>query len=262
MNVTDFARRKRAREKLSMVTCYDHWSARILDTTPIDCLLIGDSVAMVVHGYDSTVHADIEMMRVHTAAVARGAPSKFLVADMPFLSARRGVDAAMGAVDVLMKAGANAVKIEGARGQVDLMAHIVESGIPVMGHLGLTPQSVHGLGGHKVQARGDAAAAALLDDARALADAGCFALVLECVPHALAEQVTQLVDIPTIGIGAGPATDGQVLVLHDLLGMDCSFKPRFLRHYAAGGRMIADAIERYHADVRGGCFPSLAESYA
>ncbi len=262
MNVTDFISRKQAGDRLSMVTCYDHWSARILNQTPIDCLLVGDSVAMVVHGFDSTVHADIDMMRMHTAAVRRGAPDKFIVGDMPFLSARRGPEVALSGVDALMKAGANAVKIEGARGQIELMAHIVESGVPVMGHLGLTPQSVHGLGGHRVQARDDASAEALLGDAMALAEAGCFAIVLECVPRELAARVTRAVDVPTIGIGAGPDTDGQVLVLQDLLGMDTAFKPKFLRHYACGAHVVSDAITRYHQDVQAGCFPSLQESYA
>lgn len=261
MNVLDFPTRKLNREKISMVTCYDFWSAQILERTDVDCLLVGDSLAMVMHGFDSTVHADTDLMALHVAAVRRGAPSKFIVADMPFLAHRKGLQPAMDAVQTLMQAGANAVKIEGEAGQAELMSHIVQSGVPVMGHLGLTPQSVHTIGGHKVQGRTDEAAEQLEDSARALAAAGCFALVLECVPSRLAAKVSRAIDIPTIGIGAGPETDGQVLVLQDLLGMNPEFKPKFLRHYARGHEVVSSAVNRFHADTRRGCFPSRSESY-
>jgi 3-methyl-2-oxobutanoate hydroxymethyltransferase len=261
MNVLDFAKKKRAGQKISMVTCYDHWSARILNTSDIDCLLVGDSLAMVMHGFDSTVHATVDMMATHVAAVRRGAPDKFVVGDMPFLAARKGTDPAMEAVHALMQSGSNAVKIEGAQGQLDLMAHIVESGVPVMGHLGLTPQSVEAFGGHKVQGRNEGDAAKILKDAKALQDAGCFALVLECVPAALGKAITAELDIPTVGIGAGADTDGQVLVLHDMLGMDNEFKPKFLRHYLAGHSTVQDAVNRYHADVVDGAFPNKNETY-
>jgi len=262
MNVLDFAKRKRCGDKISMVTCYDHWSARILNATDVDTLLVGDSLAMVMHGYDSTVHATVDMMATHVAAVRRGAPDKFVIGDMPFLSVRKGLEHAMDAVMQLMQAGSNCVKIEGAAGQLDTMAHIVESGVPVMAHLGLTPQSVEAFGGHKVQGRNEGDAAQILEAARAVQDAGCFALVLECVPAELGRVITEQLDIPTIGIGAGADTDGQVLVLHDLLGMDTSFKPKFLRHYADGGTTISGAVNRYHSDVRSGEFPSRAEMYA
>ncbi len=262
MNVLDFARRKQAGEKLSMVTCYDFWSARILNDTSVDTLLVGDSLAMVMHGHDSTVHATVDMMATHVAAVRRGAPDKFVVGDMPFLSVRRGLSEAMDAVAALMQAGSNCVKIEGAAGQLDLMAHIVESGVPVMGHLGLTPQSVEALGGHRVQGRNEGEAAEILSAAKALEDAGCFALVLECVPAALGAAVTEQLDIPTIGIGAGADCDGQVLVLQDMLGMDDAFKPRFLRHYADGKHLVGDAVNRYHEDVLSGVFPAPQETYA
>lgn len=262
MNVLDFAARKRCGTRLSMVTCYDYVSARVLDTTPIDCLLVGDSVAMVMHGHPSTVYADVEMIALHTRAVARGAPNKFIVADLPFLAARKGLVPAMDAVQCLMQAGAHAVKIEGAAGQLDLMAHITESGVPVMGHLGLTPQSVHAFGGHRVQGRDPTAATKILDDARNAAKAGCFALVLECVPGPLAAQITRQVAIPTIGIGAGAGTDGQVLVLHDLLGLQPQFKPKFVRHYSNGFATMADAVARFHADVTDGSYPRCSESYA
>jgi 3-methyl-2-oxobutanoate hydroxymethyltransferase len=262
MNVLDFAARKRAQQMLSMVTCYDYCSARILDATDVDCLLVGDSVAMVMHGHPSTVHADVPMMALHTAAVARGAPQKFIVADLPFLAARKGVGPALDAVQCLIQAGAHAVKIEGAAGQLDLMAHIVESGVPVMGHLGLTPQSVHALGGHRVQGRDRPAAERILQDAEALAAAGCFALVLECVPAPLAREITRRVPIPTIGIGAGGSTDGQVLVLQDLLGLQIGFKPKFVRHYGDGAAFVADAVNRFHADVASRAYPRCTEAYA
>jgi 3-methyl-2-oxobutanoate hydroxymethyltransferase len=262
MNVLDFAAHKRDHRRVSMVTCYDYAFARILNDTPVDCLLVGDSVAMVVHGFPSTVHADLDMMALHTRAVARGAADKFIVADVPFLAARRGLEPAMDAVARLMQSGAHAVKIEGAAGHVDLMAHIVESGVPVMGHLGLTPQSVHAFGGHRVQGRDGSSAARIVEDAERLAAAGCFALVLECVPAPLAREVTRRVAIPTIGIGAGPDTDGQVLVLNDLLGMQADFKPRFVRRYACAGEVVAQAVGRYHADVVEGAFPTCREAYA
>jgi 3-methyl-2-oxobutanoate hydroxymethyltransferase len=262
LNVLEFPTRKSNRERISMVTCYDFWSAQILEQTEVDCLLVGDSLAMVMHGFDSTVHADTDLMALHVAAVRRGAPSKFIVADMPFLAARKGLQPTMDAVQTLMQAGANAVKIEGEAGQVELMSHIVQSGVPVMGHLGLTPQSVHTIGGHKVQGRTDASAEQLRSSAEALAAAGCFALVLECVPSRLAAKVTRSIHIPTIGIGAGPETDGQVLVLQDLLGMNPDFKPKFLRHYANGFEAVSGAVNRFHADTQRGCFPSKSESYA
>lgn len=261
LNVLDFAALKHTR-KISMVTCYDYWSAQVLDRSEVDCLLVGDSLAMVMHGFESTVYADIELMALHTRAVARGAPHKLIVADMPFLSVRKGLEHAMNAVQTLMQAGAGAVKIEGEAGHLDLIAHIVESGVPVMGHLGLTPQSVHGFGGHRVQARNEAAGRALVESARRLADAGCFAVVLECVPAAVARCASAAIAIPTIGIGAGPYTDGQVLVLQDLLGTNPDFKPRFLRRYADGFGTVREAVNRFHADVQQGEFPSRRESYA
>jgi 3-methyl-2-oxobutanoate hydroxymethyltransferase len=262
LTVLDFAAFKASGRKISMVTCYDYWSAVVLNRSDVDCLLVGDSLAMVMHGFDSTVHADTELMALHTRAVARGAPDKFIVADMPFLSVRKGLERAMDSVQTLMQAGANAVKIEGEAGQLDIIAHVVESGVPVMGHLGLTPQAVHALGGHRVQARDHDAAQALVASARRLADAGCFAIVLECVPAKLADCVSRSIGAATIGIGAGPRTDGQVLVLQDLLGTNPDFKPRFLRHYADGFGVVCDAVNRFHHEVQSGEFPSRKESYA
>lgn len=261
MNIHTFASRKQDRQKLSMVTCYDHWSAKIINETEVDCILVGDSLAVVMHGFDSTVHATIEMMEMHVAAVARGAPDKFIVADMPFLSCSKGIGVAMDAVQRLMQAGAQAVKIEGDAHQIEIIRHIVEAGVPVMGHLGLTPQSIHNLGGHRVQAKDEAKATKLIESAKALAEAGCFAIVLECVPTKLGSCVTRAVSVPTIGIGAGPHTDGQVLVLHDLLGVNPNFKPKFLRQYADTHAVVTDALKRYHEEVVDQDFPSLQESY-
>ncbi|MFT4677081.1 MAG: 3-methyl-2-oxobutanoate hydroxymethyltransferase [Candidatus Azotimanducaceae bacterium] len=261
MNVHSFTQKKVAREKISMVTCYDHWSAKILNETDIDCLLVGDSLAVVMHGFESTVHATAEMMELHTAAVRRGAPDKFIIADMPFLSCSKGLEVAMNNVQRLMQAGANAVKIEGDAHQVELIQHIVEAGVPVMGHLGLTPQSIHGLGGHKVQAKAEEDANALIKGAKRLEAAGCFALVLECIPTKLGACVATRINIPSIGIGAGVHTDGQVLVLQDLLGINPDFMPKFLRHYANNHDVIKGAVNHFHQDVVAEAFPSRAESY-
>ena len=262
MNILDFQKRKCRREPISMVTCYDFSSARVLNDTDIDCLLVGDSLAMVMHGFDSTVHATVDLMALHVSAVRRGAPDKFIIGDMPFLAVRKGLSSAMDAVGELMQTGSNAVKIEGEAGQLDLMAHIVESGVPVMGHLGLTPQSVEAFGGHKVQGRNEGQAGEILASATRLEAAGCFAIVLECVPSELGRLISQDLGIPTIGIGAGPHTDGQVLVLQDLLGMNPEFKPKFLRHYAAGHAMMTQAVNRFHEDIRSRAFPDRSESYA
>ena len=261
MNTLDFARRKAAKAPISMVTCYDYWSAQVLNRTEVDCLLVGDSLAMVMHGFDSTVQATVEIMALHAAAVRRGAPDKYVVGDMPFLSMRKGQGFAMDSVQALMQTGVNAIKVEGEAGQTDLTAHIVESGVPVMGHLGLTPQSVQAFGGHKVQGRNEGQAGQIFESARKLEAAGCFALVLECVPRPLARRITEEISIPTIGIGAGPDTDGQVLVLQDMLGMDPDFKPRFLRQYADGRGLIRGAVDRFAEDTRSGAFPVAAECY-
>ena len=261
MKIQTFRQRKVAGEKISMVTCYDYWSAQILAESSVDTLLVGDSLAMVMHGFPSTVHATIEMMATHIAAVKRGAPNKFIVGDMPFLAARKGLGQVMDAVGDLMQAGSNAIKIEGAAGQLPLLAHIVESGVPVMGHLGLTPQSVEGLGGHRVQGRLDADAQRIFDDALALQKVGCFSLVLECIPQGLGDRISKALDIPTIGIGAGPHTDGQVLVLQDLLGMQQAFKPKFLRHYMNGFDQFTHAVNNFHGDVVARRFPNCEEVY-
>jgi 3-methyl-2-oxobutanoate hydroxymethyltransferase len=261
MNVLDFHQMKNEGRKISVVTCYDYSSARAVAESNIDCILVGDSLAMVMHGHPTTLSATTAMMALHTAAVARGAPAKFIVADLPFLSYRKGLKDAMDAVHELMSAGAHAVKLEGVRGHADIVRHIVESGVPVMGHLGLTPQSINLLGGMKVQARTDAAVELLAVQARELEEAGCFSLVLECVPSEAARKVTDLLKIPTIGIGAGPNVDGQVLVYQDVLGLNPGFKPKFLRVYANTFGVVQAALNAYDRDVKDGHFPSASESY-
>lgn len=260
-NVREFAAAKAEGRRISMVTCYDAALARALEASSVDCILVGDSAAMVMHGHPDTLHATVEMMALHTAAVRRGAPTRFLVGDLPFLSFRRGVPAALDAVAALMRAGAQAVKLEGVAGHEDAISAIVGSGVPVMGHLGLTPQSVHGFGGFRVQGRSDEEARRLFGEARRLEELGCFALVLECVPAALAARVTAALRIPTIGIGAGAACDGQVLVLQDLLGFGGDLHPRFVRSYLDGFGLVRDAVDRFDADVKHGDFPAMAESY-
>lgn len=262
-SVLDFMRYKQERQPITMVTCYDAWSAKLIAGSPIDAVLVGDSLAMVMHGHDSTVHAHLEMMAAHTAAAARGLEGKtFLVADLPFPLHRLGKARALEAADVLMKAGANAIKLEGLRGHEDVVHHLVESGIPVMGHLGLTPQSVHQLGGYRVQGRNLDAAEQLLADARGLQDAGAFSVVLECIPADLAERVTGSLSIPTIGIGSGVRCDGQILVLHDLLGMNEGFRPKFLRTYLDGANLIKGALTQYTDDVKSQAFPAREESFS
>ena len=261
MNILDFQKMKHEGRKITMITCYDAWSARILQSSEVDCLLVGDSLAMVMHGFPSTLHATPEMMAMHTAAVARGAPKKFIVADMPFLSYRKGRAAALECVDQLMKAGAQAVKLEGVRGHEEVVEAIVQSGVPVMGHLGLTPQSIHQLGGFKVQGREEKSVRELIEDSKRLQELGCFSLVLECVPAGLGAEISRMLTIPTIGIGAGPKTDGQVLVLQDMLGTNPGFKPKFLRTFMNADEAIRQAVNDYHRSVIDGTFPAEPECY-
>lgn len=261
-SILDFARAKRARRPITVLTAYDAWQARMLATADIDAILVGDSVAMAVHGHATTIHATLDMMLLHTAAVRRGAPDGFIIADLPFLTTRQGRKAATRAAGALLQAGANAVKLEGLTGQAEVVAHLVAAGIPVMGHLGLTPQAVHQLGGHRVQAENQVAAERLLAEATELERLGAFAVVLECIPAALARQVTGALQIPTIGIGAGAGTDGQVLVLTDLLGVHPDFRPKFARRYLDGAHLIRGAVTRYARDVRAGRFPARREVVA
>jgi 3-methyl-2-oxobutanoate hydroxymethyltransferase len=260
-NVRDFAKFKAEGRRISMTTAYDAWSARLVARSNVDAILVGDSAAMVMHGARTTVSATVPLMALHTRAVAAAASDKFIVTDLPFLSFRKGVRAAMSAVGALVRSGAQAVKLEGVDGHEDVIGHIVGSGVPVMGHIGLTPQSVHQLGGFHVQGRGDAAAAVLLRQAHTLQHLGCFAVVLECVPAVVASRITAELTIPTIGIGAGAGTDGQILVLQDLWGVDTTHMPRFVRRYVEGERLLMDALNRYDADVKEVMFPHPEESY-
>jgi 3-methyl-2-oxobutanoate hydroxymethyltransferase len=262
MNAIEFRSMKGGERRIVVTTCYDHWSAKILNTADVDALLVGDSVAMVMHGHDSTIPATVDMMALHTGAVSRGAPDKFVITDMPFLSVRRGIGPALDAVEALLRAGAEAVKIEGVAGHEDIVRHIVESGVPVMGHLGMTPQSVHQFGGYRVQGRSTDAATRLVEDAQTLEACGCFALVLECVPSALATRVTAQLQIPTIGIGAGADVDGQVLVLHDLAGFSPDFQPRFARAFRSGAHLLHEAVTAFANAVRSGEFPTDDETYS
>ncbi len=246
---------------LVMVTAYDAPTARIADEAGVDIILVGDSVAMVVLGYDDTLHVSVDDMAHHTGAVARARPRALVVADLPWLSYHVSAEDTVRNAGRLVQAGAQAVKLEGGRKRVAMIAALLDAEIPVMGHIGLTPQSVHATGGYKVQGRDAAAAAALVDDAIALAAAGCFAIVLEGVPAPVARMVTEAVDVPTIGIGAGPSCDGQVLVFHDAVGLEDRVLPRFVRRYANLKAEGVAAIAAYAADVRAGRFPSDAESY-
>jgi len=259
MNVLDFQRMKENNEKISMVTSYDYWSAQILARSNIDCILVGDSAAMVIHGHKTTVPATVDMMIQHIEAVSKGAPSKFIIGDMPFCSYRKGLDATMDTVDKMMKAGSQAIKLEGADDNITIIEHIVKSGIPVMGHIGLTPQSVFALGGFKVQGKNEEAAQKIYQQAFSLQAAGCFAIVLECIPYPLAQKITEDLTIPTIGIGAGPYTSGQVLVFQDLLGLQTEMKPKFLKTYLSGFELIKESLNQFDQEVKTKKFPNIHE---
>jgi 3-methyl-2-oxobutanoate hydroxymethyltransferase len=246
--------------KLSMVTCYDYSFARLLSRSSVDGILVGDSAAMVVHGHASTLSASVELMRLHTEAVARGAAEKFVITDMPFLSYRKGVPAALDAAHVLLNAGAQALKLEGIDGHEDVIGRLVQSGIPVMGHLGLQPQSIHACG-YRVQGRGERSRE-IVRQALALEELGAFAIVLECIPAALAQEITAALRIPTIGIGAGSGCDGQILVLQDLLGMNIDFQPKFVRPFLDGAGSVIGAIASFDEAVKTGTFPALEQSYS
>ena len=261
MKLQDFWRMKLSGEKITALTCYDYWSAKLIESTQIDCILVGDSLAMVMLGYDTTIPATVDMMAHHVRAVAKGARTKFIVADLPFFSYRKGLENAMENVQTLMQCGVHAVKLEGAEGNLELIKHIVSSGVPVMGHLGLTPQSYHQLGGHKVQGRQIKMQKKMIQDALLLSQAGCFAIVLECIPSALAKTITKNVSVPTIGIGAGMDVDGQILVLHDLLGLNQSLELKFVKKYLNGADLLTEAIQNYHSDVKNHVFPTNEHAF-
>jgi 3-methyl-2-oxobutanoate hydroxymethyltransferase len=248
--------------KITCLTAYDYATARLLDEAGVDVLLVGDSVGMVVLGYENTLPVSIEELLHHTRAVRRGTRRALVVADMPYGSYHTDMaESLRNAVRFVKEAGAEAVKVEGGERRLELIVRLTEAEIPVMGHVGLTPQSVHALGGYRVQGKTADAAGQLLRDARAVEAAGAFAVVLEAVPRELAEQITHELRIPTIGIGAGPDCDGQILVIHDLLGLTFGQTPKFARQYANVGEIISKAARDYCEDVRGGTFPSDGESY-
>lgn len=249
-------------EKITLLTSYDYPTARLLDEAGIDILLVGDSVGNVILGYENTLPVTMDEMIHHTKAVARGAKRSLVVGDMPFLSYQVSLsEAILNGGRFLQEGGAQAVKLEGGKERTATVRALVETGIPVMGHLGLTPQSVHQLGGYRVQGRTEEAAQRLLEDALALEEAGIFALVLECVPAQVATKVVSRLRIPTLGIGAGPACDGQVLVTHDLLGISEGKVPKFAKQYARLREQILDAVRTFRAEVNQGVFPAPVHCY-
>ena len=259
--VLEFASAKSNGKPISMVTCYDATSAKIVAASSVDCILVGDSAAMTMHGHDDTLCATPEMLEWHVASVRRGAPETLIIADLPFLAHRGSLDHTMTVVAKLMRAGANAVKIEGVDGSEDTLHHIVQSGVPVMGHLGRTPQSVHQFGGFKVQGKTEAAANHIRSQAKRLEQCGVFAMVLECVPSLLAAEITRAANVPTIGIGAGLDCDGQVLVFQDVLGLNTDFRPKFVRQFAKGSELFMSALNEYDRAVKERTFPKPEESF-
>jgi 3-methyl-2-oxobutanoate hydroxymethyltransferase len=262
VTISDIREMKTRGEKVPMITAYDYTSARIIDAAGIPIILVGDSLGQVMLGYDSTVPVTMDEMIHHTKAVARGARHALIVGDMPFMSYQASVSEALhNAGRFLKEAGAQTVKLEGGVAMANTVQRMVSCGIPVMGHIGLTPQSVNQLGGYKVQGKTLKAAVRLMEDARALEDAGAFALVLECVPASLSRLITQRLSIPTIGIGAGRECDGQVQVFHDMLGLFTEFVPKHAKRYASLGETIASAVAEYMSEVQDQSFPSAEHSY-
>ena len=261
VTIPDLLRKAQAGEKLVMTTAYDSATAAIADAAGVDALLVGDSVGNVCLGFDNTLPVSMAMMAHHLEAVVRSRPAALVLVDLPYLSYHLGLEDTLRNAGGLIQKGAQGVKLEGGARRVPVVTALVEAEIPVMGHLGLTPQSLHAMGGYKVQGRDGDAAVGLLEDALRLQDAGCFALVLEGIPAELAERVTQELSIPTIGIGAGAACSGQVLVFHDILGLLDGTAPRFVRKYLNGFEQLRDGLAQWAEDVRAGQFPGPQESY-
>ena len=254
---------KQQAEKISMLTAYDFTMASIIDKAGVEIILVGDSASNVMAGYDTTVPMTMDHMIYHTSCVSRGVERALVIGDMPFMSYQVTPNEALRSAGRMMKeAGAHGVKLEGGQAVVETVEKIVNAGIPVMGHLGLTPQSIYKFGTYKVRATEDEEAQALIDDAKALEKAGCFSIVLEKIPANLAAKVTAAISIPTIGIGAGAECDGQVLVVHDMLGLNKEFKPRFLRRYADLDSNITEAVQQYISDIKSGDFPNEDEEYS
>jgi 3-methyl-2-oxobutanoate hydroxymethyltransferase len=263
VTVPALARKKRDGQRITMLTAYDATFARLLDSCDVDILLVGDSLGMVIQGTDNTLAVSIEEMIYHTRAVVRGTQRAHVVADMPFMSYQASVEEGVRNAGRLLKEGrAEAVKLEGGRRHADLVRRLTEVGIPVMGHIGLTPQSIHAMGGYRVQGKQEQQAREIVEDARVLEEAGIYSLVLEGIPQEVAREITERLSIPTIGIGAGPHCDGQVLVIYDLLGMDPDFAPKFLKKYDNLGDRIRQAVGRYTEEVRQGVFPGPEHSFS
>ncbi|MCG9873926.1 MAG: 3-methyl-2-oxobutanoate hydroxymethyltransferase [Leptospiraceae bacterium] len=256
-NIISFFKEKKNKEPISMVTCYDASFASIVNKSDVDCILVGDSLGMVIQGHSSTLPVTLDEMIYHTKAVKRGAPNKLLIADMPFLSYQTSLTEGIHSAGRLIKeTNADAVKLEGSdKESLALVKRLVEIGIPVMGHLGLTPQSYQTLGGYKVQGKDSNSAEKMLKDSIALQEAGAFGIVLEMIPEKLGQEISQAIQIPSIGIGAGRYTDGQVLVIYDLLGLNTEFTPKFLKKYADLGYTILNSVNTYHKEVVDKLFP-------
>jgi 3-methyl-2-oxobutanoate hydroxymethyltransferase len=262
VSITELKGMKRRGERFAMLTAYDYPTARLVEEAGVPIILVGDSLGMVVLGYDSTIPVTMEEVLHHVKAVVRGTRKAHVVADMPFMSYQAGPeDALRSAGRMLKEGGAQSVKLEGGQRVTETVRLLVSSGIPVMGHLGLTPQSVNQFGGYKVQGKTPAAAVRLINDAVALEEAGAYAIVLETIPAQLAQVITEKVGIPTIGIGAGPHCDGQVQVFHDMLGLFTDFVPKHAKRYAQLGEAVRQAVREYVAEVRGGAFPTERESF-
>jgi len=263
VTVQTLLRMKEKGDKIVMLTAYDYQTAVLEDRSGIDMILVGDSLGMTVLGYENTIPVTLEEIIHHLKGVARARPRAFLVGDLPFMSYQAsGRDAVRNAGRLIKEGGAEAVKLEGGRRMEPVLRAIIDADIPVMGHIGLTPQSVHHFGGYRVQGRDEESAAKLVDEGKFLEDAGCFAMVIEGVPWAVAQRITEAVQIPTVGIGAGSHCDGQVLVVNDLLGMDDEFEPRFVKRYANVGQQMMDAFDAYIDDVKNGRFPDTEHSYS
>lgn len=261
IKIQDIIAAKQSR-KISMVTCYDSAFAKIIDRTPIDMILVGDSMGNVVLGMEDTISVTLDHIVHHTRAVTNVVRNPLVVADMPFMTYKASVEQAMNnAARLVQEGGAHAVKLEGGVEICPQIKAIVDAGIPVVGHLGLTPQSINSLGGHRVQGRSETAATKMMNDAIAIEEAGAFAIVFEMIPSNLGKKVTGSLSVPTIGIGAGSEVDGQVLVLHDLLGFDEEFNPKFLKKYANLSSLVFEALSSYDREVKGGVFPGASNGY-
>ncbi|OGW94823.1 MAG: 3-methyl-2-oxobutanoate hydroxymethyltransferase [Omnitrophica bacterium RIFCSPLOWO2_01_FULL_45_24] len=263
ITITDIQNKKREGRKITMLTAYDYPMARLVDEAGIDVILVGDSLGMVVLGYESTVPVTMDEMIHHSKAVRRGTKYAFLVGDMPFMSYQVSKEEAVRNAGRFMKeAGCDAVKLEGGDEVLDVTRAIIDAGIPVLGHLGLTPQTISKLGGYKIQGKDAKAAKRILEQALKLKDAGCFAIVLECVPDKVAKLITEKLMVPTIGIGAGPYCDGQVLVTNDMVGLFDRFVPKFVKQYVKLSTLISDGLKKYRDEVEKGIFPDQAHSFA